>query len=68
MPAAKNNCGCFYSASLSAQETIEIQFLKPWSFLRTFKNLPMRMMDSNNSVCKYLEHILYIKKKLKDVQ
>ena len=47
-----------FSRSLSAQGITEIQSLKFLSALRTLQNSPARMMDSNNFVLGYSNHIL----------
>ena len=43
-----------------AQKSIEMQFLKILSVLRTFQNLPVKVMIINNSVMKCLDHSLYV--------
>ena len=50
--------------NLSAQGAVEMQFLKHLSTLRAAINSPVQMTDSNNSLLRSLNHILYINLKL----
>ena len=63
MFAHRNLYSCIYLIILRSERTKELQFLKPFSALRTFLKFPLWKWRIFNSVLIFSKHILYPKLK-----